>query len=246
MKTSLLIAACLAFCVDAAASRIVPAEPSAFQPVNLRTTVDSCVFVPSTVRVDIVANTLRITQQMNNCLVPGPIKVVDIRLGTLPTGSYRVEIYPTTQVTGTPTETLSFEVRELPEIAIYPPPQRPLADYSGMWWNPQESGWGLSIHQSFTHLVFATWFVYGASGQPEWFTIQGGHWIDSTTWGGTVLRTTGPYFAGASYDPRLVVVLPVGEATIDFAQSAAEENTARFTYTVNGATATKTIMRAGF
>ena len=237
----------LALAVHAAASSIVPAEPAAFQPVSLRTAVDGCVFVPSTVRVEMAANVLRVTQHTNNCIVPGPLRIVDIRLGTFPAGDYRVEVHATPDASGTPMETLAFQVRELPEIAaaIFPPPPRPIADYSGMWWNPRESGWGLSIHQGYTNLVFATWFVYGATGQPEWFTIQGGRWTDSTTWSGPVYRTTGPFYGAAAYDPALVNVATVGEAAIEFSGVPAD-GTARFTYTVSGVTASKTITRIAF
>ena len=229
-----------------AASRLVPAQPTSFETVNLRMTVDSCTFNPSTVRVRAALNTLRVTQMLNACLLPGTPEIADVRLGALPAGDYRVEIYASNDLDAAPIETLSFQVREPAEIAIFPPPPRPLTDHSGLWWNPQESGWGLSLHQSPTHGVFGAWFVYGSGGQPEWFTLQGGQWIDSTTWRGTLYRTTGPFFAGPGYDPRLVLVQAAGSATLDFRQRAGEEGRARFTYTVNGATVTKVIERMAF
>jgi hypothetical protein len=229
-----------------AASRLVPAQPTSFETVNLRMTVDSCTFNPSTVRVRAALNTLRVTQMLNACLLPGTPEIADVRLGALPAGDYRVEIYGSNDLNAAPIETLSFQVREPAEVAIFPPPPRPLTDYSGLWWNPQESGWGLSLHQSPTHGVFGAWFVYGSGGQPEWFTLQGGQWIDSTTWRGTLYRTTGPFFAGPGYDPRLVLVQAAGSATLDFRHRAGEEGRARFTYTVNSATVTKVIERMAF
>jgi len=232
----------------AASATLVPAQPTAFELVNLRMTVDSCAFKPATVRVRAAMNVLTVTQQLNACLLPGAPQVVDVRLGSLASGDYRVEVYanPDGEAAGTPIETLSFSVREPVEIAVFPPPPRPLTDYSGLWWNPLESGWGLSLHQSALHSLFGAWFVYGAGGEPEWFTLQGGQWIDSTTWRGAIYRTTGPSFAGPDYDPRLVLVQAAGTATLDFAIREGEEGRARFTYTLGGVTTTKTISRMVF
>jgi hypothetical protein len=231
-----------------AASSIVPAQPTAFELVNLRMTVDSCAFNPATVRVRASAsrnNTIAVTQQLNACLLPGTPQVVDVRLGALASGDYHVEVYanPDGEAAGTPVETLAFTVLDPVEIAVFPPPPRPLTDYSGLWWNPQESGWGLSLHQSALRSLFGGWFVYGAEGRPEWFTLQAGQWLDSTTWRGTVYRTTGPFFAGPDFDPRLVLLQSAGTATLDFRHRAGEEDRARFTYTIGGVTATRTISR---
>ena len=248
MKThALLIAFAALAALPSLASQVVPAQPTAFEPVNLRMTVDSCAFGPSTVRVRADGATLRITQHQNQCLQAGPPEVVDIRLGSLAPGDYRVEIFATPASDGPRVETLAFQVRERVEIAVFPPPTRPLADYTGMWWNPQESGWGLALHQSaVSDAVFGAWFVYGASGQPEWFTLQGGQWTTSTRWAGPVYRTTGPFFAGPDYDPRLVLIQAAGTAVLDFRQAPGEEGRARFTYTVNGITTTKVISRMAF
>jgi len=231
--------------LPAAASRIVPAEPTAFQLVNLRMTVDSCAFVPSTVRVRAEGNTLQITQQPNACLVAGTPVITDVQLGSLAAGSYRVEVYASSSTASPPVEKLAFEVRERPEIAIFPPPTRPLTDYTGMWWSPHESGWGLALHQGESNALFGAWFVYGSGGEPEWYTLQGGQWTSSTRWEGIVYRTTGPSFAGG-FDPRLVVVQAAGTATLDFAQVAGDEDRARFSYTVGAVSATKTVSRMAF
>ena len=249
IRTLVMAAATFALAADLtaqAASRIVPALPTSFEPVNLRMTVDSCSFNPATVRVRASLNTLRVTQTPNACLLPGSPELVDVRLGALPAGDYRVEVYGSSDIAAVPLETLSFQVSEPVEAAVFPPPPRPLAGYTGLWWNPQESGWGLSLHQSATHGMFGAWFVYGSGGQPEWFTLQGGQWIDSTTWRASIYRTTGPFFAGPGYDPRLVLVQAAGTATLDFRHRSGEEGRARFTYTMAGETVTKAIERMAF
>jgi hypothetical protein len=241
---SLAAAAALAtLALPLQASRIVPAEPTAFQPVNLRMTVDSCTFVPGTVRVQSVAGALKVTQQMNQCLVAGTPEIVDIRLGSLAPGDYRVEVYASQNTDVQPIETLAFQVRGRVEVAVFPPPPRPLTDYTGLWWNPAEGGWGLSLHQGPFDTLFGSWYVYNASGQPEWFTVQQGRWTSATRWAGTIYRNQGPFFAGPDYDPRLVLTQSAGSAVLEFRQLPGQEDRAAFTYTIGGVTTTKAISR---
>jgi hypothetical protein len=229
--------------LPAAASSIVPAQPIAFQPVNLRMTVDGCAFVPETVRVRAVANVLQVTQHLNNCFAPGPVEIADVRLGSLAPGDYRVELYASQDASGPPLETLAFTVATRPEILVFPPPPRPITDYSGMWWNAGESGWGLSLHQSPTDAMFGALFVYGADGEAEWFTLQGGRWESSTRWSAIVYRTTGPFFASLMFDPRLVLLQAVGVATLDFHQLPGDVGSARFSYSVDGTAIAKVLTR---
>ncbi len=43
----------------------------------------------------------------------------------------------------------------------------PATNYQGLWWNPQESGWGINFaHQG--DIIFATWFTYDTQGKPWW------------------------------------------------------------------------------
>ena len=57
----------------------------------------------------------------------------------------------------------------------------PAANYSDMWWNPAESGWGISIAQhASTNQVFAVWYTYdprepASSGRfkPLWLVMPG-------------------------------------------------------------------------
>jgi hypothetical protein len=238
--------AALAAALPADAARIVPSQPSAFQHVTLRMDVDSCAFNPATVRVRAEGSTLKVTQRLNQCLVAGTPGIADVQLGALAPGDYRVEVHADPDAQGTP-ERLAFTVTELAEVAVFPPPPRPLDNYSGLWWNPSEAGWGLSLHQGVAHTLFGAWFVYGASGQPEWYTVQEGRWSSSTRWSGNVYRTTGPFLAGTDFDPRLVLTQAAGTATLDFTQQAGMEDRARFSYALaSGARGDKVIQRMAF
>jgi cyclophilin family peptidyl-prolyl cis-trans isomerase len=44
----------------------------------------------------------------------------------------------------------------------------PVVDYTDLWWNPNESGWGVTLTQQFG-IIFAAWFVYDTSGKPVWY-----------------------------------------------------------------------------
>lgn len=234
----------LALSSHAAGTAISPAAPYEFDPVNLRITTDSCTFVPETVSVSSVNGLIRVAHRPNNCLVAGEPRVVDIRLGTLPVGDWRVEVHADGNPAGPNPERLAFSVRGRPQIAVFPPPPRPLADHSGLWFRPAESGWGISIHQSANHVVFAGWYVYDAAGSPTWYFLQDGHWVSSTRWTGSVYRSSGPpFFPGPAFDPARVNVEKVGEGHFDFSQRPGEEGVATFTWTVNGQTASKRITR---
>ena len=66
--------------------------------------------------------------------------------------------------------------------------------------------------------------------QPVWYTIQLGRWTDFRTRTGVVNRTDGPHFFEGAFNPALVMIEPVGTATISFDQTPATVNTATITY----------------
>lgn len=244
-RFALAAAACALAALPVAAATIQPAQPSAFDQVELRMTVDSCSFVPATVEVSAHGAVLKVTQHLDNCLQPGTPQVVDVRLGTLAPGDYRVELYASKRTDTPPVETIRFTVLPRAEAAVFPPIPRPLTDYTGVWYNPEQSGWGLSLAQSPGHAIFGALFVYGSNNQPLWFTLQGGRWTSATTWRGTLYRSTGPAFSDPGFDPRLVLIQPAGEATIDFTALPATGRAA-FTYNVNNIPVAASIARMAF
>ena len=116
----------------------------------------------------------------------------------------------------------------------------PTLNYTALWWNPSESGWGLSITQHDSRL-FAAWYVYGADGSPQWLVMPGGVWTSPTSISGDVYSTTGPH-SNQPFDSSLVTSLKVGTATITF--SAVDR--AVLSYAVNGVAGTKAIQRQNF
>jgi hypothetical protein len=113
-------------------------------------------------------------------------------------------------------------------------------NYQDLWWVPggAESGWGLAL----THegdAIFAGWFTYDADGAPLWLSGLATK-VGPATYGGTLIRTTGPPFDARPYDPARVTRTPVGTLTLTFADG----NAATFAYAVNGIAQTKAITRA--
>lgn len=123
-----------------------------------------------------------------------------------------------------------------------PPPS---SNYSDIWWNPNESGWGLTIADHETQL-FAVWYTYRQDGSPTWFVIPGGTFSQGRRiFTGDAYQTTGPpYFA--AFNPNAVTVTRVGSAAIDFAPPGQAAGTALFTYTIGSVSGSKQIQRQPF
>jgi hypothetical protein len=111
-------------------------------------------------------------------------------------------------------------------------------DYTDIWFNPAESGWGVNVVQS-DNFLFLTFFIYGADNKPTWYTGQL-TW-DGTKYTGGLYATQGtnwavPWIAGN------VTTQPVGTAT--FQPNDLNAYQATLSYIVTGVgTATKSIER---
>lgn len=116
-------------------------------------------------------------------------------------------------------------------------------DVSGLWWNPDESGWGVNLIQQ-GNIIFATFFVYGDDGRPRWFTASdmrgpAAPGDGPMVFSGKLYESTGPSFKSA-FDPNAVVRREVGSATFEY-RSPADRGT--LTYLVEGVQVTKQIRR---
>ena len=65
-------------------------------------------------------------------------------------------------------------------------------EYTDVYYNPAESGWGFFVVQS-NIFQFLAFFIYGSDGKPTWYTAQ---LMDNGTgtYTGQVYETTGTYF----------------------------------------------------
>lgn len=120
----------------------------------------------------------------------------------------------------------------------------PAIDYTDLWWNPNESGWGLGITQQFG-VMFLAWFVYEDTGRPIWYVasncaVKGG----GNGCSGALYRTSGPPgpLASGTFDPSQVRVNEVGTIDVTFTDA----NNGVITYTVDNVPGSKAVTRQLF
>ncbi len=114
------------------------------------------------------------------------------------------------------------------------------ANYSDLWWNPAESGWGINLIQQYD-TIFATMFVYGPDGRTSWYVASGltTSAANTSRFSGPLFETTGPWF-GASFNAAAVTNRPVGSMTFTAGSGGASGT---LSYTIDGIPITKSIVR---
>jgi hypothetical protein len=111
----------------------------------------------------------------------------------------------------------------------------PAANYTDLWWNPNENGWGLTITQHPSNQIWAIWYTYDPRQQdpsspgaykPLWINMPGGTWTSPTTLTGDVYVLNGtPYFQAGSNRQQT----RVGTFSFSFTSSS----TGTFTYNIS-------------
>jgi hypothetical protein len=116
-------------------------------------------------------------------------------------------------------------------------------DLSDLWWNADESGWGVNVsHQG--DILFLTIFVYGSDDKAKWYVgpaIASEAGTAAFTFTGQLFETTGPY-RGRFFSPDEVENREVGTVTITFPTATA----ASLSYNVDGVFNTKWVERQTF
>jgi hypothetical protein len=119
----------------------------------------------------------------------------------------------------------------------------PAANYTDMWWNPNESGWGISIVQKrpsggSVDAMFAVWYTYDPRAAdtttpattdflPLWIVMPGGTWTSSRSFTGNLYVTLGTPFA-SPWNAAALAFTPVGTFTFNFTDA----NNGTFTYNI--------------
>lgn len=119
----------------------------------------------------------------------------------------------------------------------------PTTDFSDLWFNPNEEGWGVTLTQQ-NQIIFVTLFIYVANGEPRWLVgpataYLGASGSGAVTFSGPLYSATGPYYAAPTFDESQVVATPVGTVTF----TAGQISSGVLTYTVGNTTITKNIQR---
>ena len=112
----------------------------------------------------------------------------------------------------------------------------PAVDYTDLWWNESESGWGVSLTQQFG-IVFAAWYTYDSTGKPVWYVVSNCPVVASGCTGDLFQVTGGAPITAAWTGTNPPV--PAGSVTFTFASATA--GTMR--YTLGGTTLTRAIVR---
>jgi hypothetical protein len=110
-------------------------------------------------------------------------------------------------------------------------------DQSDLWWNPNESGWGMQLVQRGS-IIFATLFVYDQTNIPIWYVATLGS-VGNLTWTGDLVLTNGPWFGTVPFNPNTVGVRKVG--TMTWNSQFVESGTV--SYSVDGVQVTKNVVR---
>ena len=143
---------------------------------------------------------------------------------------------------GSMTYTVAGQTRTVPITRqIFASGGAPAVDYTDLWWNATESGWGMAItHQA--NVMFLAWYVYDDAGRPVWYVASDCRANAAQTGcSGSLYRTTGPPF-GPTFASAAVRVSDAGTVNVTFT----DPNNATLTYVVNGVSGSKTITRQLF
>jgi hypothetical protein len=116
----------------------------------------------------------------------------------------------------------------------------PTSTYQGLWWNPNESGWGMSITQH-NSMISAALCTYDQAGQPIWYVmsscpISGNGCTDD------IYQVSGGTSPALPWNGAGIVWTRVGTGTLTFADS----NNGTLNVTINGASGSKPITQTIF
>jgi hypothetical protein len=114
-------------------------------------------------------------------------------------------------------------------------------NYTGIWWNSSESGWGVNFSQQ-GDVLFAAMYVYDPSGRATWYSSSMRATMAAPmTFSGDLVATTGPYFGGA-FNAGAVASRTVGKMNFN----GPSFNRGTLTYSVDGVSVSKTIDQLAF
>ncbi len=113
------------------------------------------------------------------------------------------------------------------------------SNYSDLWWNAAEPGWGLTLaHQGNT--VFVLWYTYGAGGVDQWFSGSALTLQEDGSFAGALQRPNSGTPLPQINGPATTFPVPqVGLAILEFSNG----ETGTFSYQVGDVTQMKPIQR---
>lgn len=117
-------------------------------------------------------------------------------------------------------------------------------NYSDIWWNPRESGWGINLfHQD--NLMFATWFTYDSAGRDSWYVVsRAERQADGSFTGAIQQITRGTPYNQINGAPAVAAGATPNVGNMTFRFTNGERG--QMTYTIGAITQTKDFERQVF
>ncbi len=112
----------------------------------------------------------------------------------------------------------------------------PTVNYTDLWWNPAENGWGISLTQQFG-IIFAAWYTYDAAGKPVWYVAPNCP-VTGSACTGALYQVTGGEALTAVWNGTSPAT-QVGSVTFTFSNAS----NGTMSYTLNNATSSRVITR---
>lgn len=168
---------------------------------------------------------------------PGPHAVQYVDIGRLPPGAYSYTIVDF--IAGEQLRySKPFTVTRGHPWAF----NTPRMDYTGLWWNPADPGWGLSIWHDVRDNTLAAWYSYGADGKAQWYVFQP-TWKNSTITNTVDLLQTSR--AAGTANPAIGVGTNTvaGKVTLDFTNTGTPDQGTFTVVFANGETRVFPIQR---
>lgn len=170
------LATSLAFCEALPPGILFPVNPTSADNLKLSLT-KSCSgpYKANAYNVRMFQNSIvvsrgEITPTIQGGCPPGPREEID--LGRLPAGDYTLTV-ETAPFAGSPASVLfanapfavtnARALKQMPWVNL---------DYTGQWWDPNDSGSGLFIWQDAADNTLVAWFTYSVDGKSSWYVFQ--------------------------------------------------------------------------
>lgn len=234
---------------------LMPAKPTSADNLKLslvRACSDIVPYKANAYQVGMAQNNITVTRGelqaggFAGVCLPAPRDEID--LGRLPAGNYTLTVINAASGLNTPSKAeylnVPFTVTDARQLKAAPFVR---LDYSGHWWDPNDSGWGLFIWHDARDNVLAALFTYGADGKPIWYVFQP-TWRTFAATNLAILQQTSRSSGSTVPPPNPTNYSVAGTASLDFTQLGTATNfpaeTGKLTYTLTGgATTVRNIQR---
>lgn len=110
---------------------------------------------------------------------------------------------------------------------------------TGLWWNANESGWGLTVTQQYS-IIFVAMYTYDTANNPIWYVITNCPVVAGGCTG-DIYKVKGGSTLTTSWAPNLALT-KVGSGTLAFSDA----NSATMNFTIDGVAGSKAITRQVF